>query len=273
MPATMLDETQPESEERKEKKWKRVVSSASSAQREQMMQQCAQQMAQLQSATDALVKLAAVLGQKTPSPVPEEVVPVVAVPTVGVAIKAPIDRDRLLSDLTNTGVMAALVGGFALTNTENGIYDSQGEHTGAIDYVTYVAAYSAVHACTCSALTSALLYREANMLEDDAVIAWANERKILLMLPMMKFGMGVMAYLSCVIIVAWRDLATSPVSQIITLVVGVMSMSMVFMTVAKVGVDNLKEAKKKAMVNMDDMVSSGMSFLPGMSPGKRTSSK
>jgi hypothetical protein len=42
-----------------------------------------------------------------------------------------------------------------------------------------------VHACTCSCVTSALLYRVANDMSDDEAPNW-----FVLSLPMMKFGIG-----------------------------------------------------------------------------------
>ena len=100
-------------------------------------------------------------------------------------MKAPIDRERLLNDLVNTGVTAALVGGFALESIE-----SPDETAGTITYAIYFLSYTAVHSCTCSALTSALLYRQANLLREDDVASWANARKVMLTLPIVKFGFG-----------------------------------------------------------------------------------
>ena len=179
-----------------------------------------EQLEQLQLASAALMKLAAKAeaGGKMEEEEPE---PTVVILPGG---KAPIDRDRLCNDILNTGVTAALVGGFALTNLEGGV----DVDVGWVGYIIYLgasagsldlwsdiacyaccccccaspretdrdppsaASYASVHACTCSALTSALMYREANLLHEDAVTAWAAERKMLLSLPMMKFGMGVL---------------------------------------------------------------------------------
>lgn len=143
--------------------------------------------------------------------------------------KAQMDRERLLNDLLNTGVMAALVGGFALSNLESGV-----SRPGWEGYAIYVASYTAVHASTCSALTSALLYREANLVNEDNVEAWSRDNRKLMLMPGMKFFMGVVCYLVSVIMLAWVDLAAEPVAQIITLVVGLGSMSTVIATCAVV---------------------------------------
>jgi len=65
--------------------------------------------------------------------------------------------EKYRDDQTNTGVIAALLGGFALTNSWE--MDVSGEECTTIDLTAYCLAIFSVHAFTCSALTSAFLYR------------------------------------------------------------------------------------------------------------------
>ena len=153
---------------------------------------------------------------------------------------APPDRERLSNDQLNTGVTAALIGGFALSNLQSGgLADaSDTSALGTLGVVVYVLSCLSVHACTCSALTSALLYRVINQLEDDGVAIWAGRHRILLTLPLMKFGMGCVSYLSSVLLLSFRDLDGLPVPRIMALVIGTASMSTVMMTVVAIARDS-----------------------------------
>ena len=146
----------------------------------------------------------------------------------GAGLEAEIDRERLCCDILNTAVMGALVGGFALSNMT-----SSGDGN-TLDNLIYLFSCLSVHACTCSCLTSALLYRTAVRMRDDAVAAWAAAHKLLLMLPLAKFGMGCVSYLLSVILLSFRDLDHSSTFQYTCLIIGVMSMCTVCMTVAVV---------------------------------------
>ena len=125
----------------------------------------------------------------------------------GAGLEAEIDRERLCCDILNTAVMGALVGGFALSNMT-----SSGDGN-TLDNLIYLFSCLSVHACTCSCLTSALLYRTAVRMRDDAVAAWAAAHKLLLMLPLAKFGMGCVSYLLSVILLSFRDLDHSSTFQ------------------------------------------------------------
>lgn len=93
----------------------------------------------------------------------------------------PTSKVVVLNDVTNTGVMAALIGGFALSCLQSTDFRLNEDEYSTVDEIIYLLLVFAVHACTCSALTSALLYREANLKEDGATIArWATKYKILL---------------------------------------------------------------------------------------------
>ena len=103
-------------------------------------------------------------------------------------------KECVLNDITNTGVMAALIGGFALSNVQATTTEFE-PGTAAIDSATYLLTLLAVHACTCSALTSALLYRTVNAMGPLQVPPWAHRNWVLLLMPMAKFGMGTAAYI------------------------------------------------------------------------------
>jgi hypothetical protein len=139
-----------------------------------------------------------------------------------------MDRERLCNDILNTGVMGALIGGFALSNLQMD-FDTNNTH----DIVIYLASFIGVHACTCSCITSALLYRVANRLSDNAAEAWAADNSMLLLLPMGKFGMGCLSYLLSVIALSHRDLKGAGGGNAwrnVALLIGIMSMSITVMT-------------------------------------------
>ena len=132
-----------------------------------------------------------------------------------------MDRERLCNDILNTGVMAALIGGFALSSLQTEYNMNEG-----LDVAIYVTAFVGVHACTCSSVTSALLYRYANALRDEDAPSWAASHSFLLSLPMAKFGIGCVSYLLSVVLLSFRDLDTVPFWQKAALLIGLMSMSM-----------------------------------------------
>ena len=132
-----------------------------------------------------------------------------------------MDRERLCNDILNTGVMGALIGGFALSNLQ-AEYDTNS----TMDVAIYLMSFIGVHACTCSCVTSALLYRVANALQDDEAVAWAAGHTFLLSLPMWKFGLGCLCYLCAVLLLSFRDLEGVTLWRYFSLGVGIMSMSM-----------------------------------------------
>ena len=142
-------------------------------------------------------------------------------------MRAPVSRERLCNDVLNTSVMAALIGGFAL-----GSLAAPGDNL--LDQITYLTAYIAVHACTCSALTSAFIYGAVNNMEEAAVEPWAKKQKMLLMLPMLKFIAGSMAYMISVILASWRDLHGLTVFRLISMAVGIMSVASVWVAFAMI---------------------------------------
>jgi hypothetical protein len=139
-----------------------------------------------------------------------------------------MDRDRLLNDLLNTGVTAALIGGFALSNIQGMVV----EEDNALLQAAYLLSFGAVHACTCACLTSAMLYREANKLSDEAAEAWASSNTMMLSLPWYKFAMGCFSYIVGVVLMTLDVLEDVAFSKWLSLVIGIMSCSTVFMTQA-----------------------------------------
>lgn len=136
-------------------------------------------------------------------------------------------RERLCSDVLNTSVMSAIIGGFALSNLQQGGYEfEEGLHL-----AIYLFSFGAVHACTCSALTSAFVYRHVNNLPEAKLLAWSVKYWWLPYLPLGKFAMGCVSYMISVILISYRDLEMFASWQIAALVFGIMSMSMVFLTV------------------------------------------
>ena len=132
-----------------------------------------------------------------------------------------LDRERLCNDILNTGVMGALIGGFALSNLQAGF-----DTAVTLDVAIYLTSFIGVHACTCSCVTSALLYRVANALHDTEAAPWAKAHPFLLKLPMAKFGMGCLSYLLSVVLLSFRDLEGVDAIKYAALVIGLMSMSM-----------------------------------------------
>jgi len=175
------------------------------------------------------------------------------------AVAAPPDRERLSNDQLNTGVTAALIGGFALSNLNGGglvdADDTSG--LGTLGIVIYVLSCLSVHACTCSALTSALLYRVINQLEDEGVGLWANRHPILLKLPLMKFGMGCLSYLSSVLCLSFRDLEGLPLPRVIAFVIGGGSMTTVFMTVLAIARDSPQKPAHARVTPFSDGTAAG----------------
>ena len=84
-----------------------------------------------------------------------------------------MDFDRYRDDQLNTGVIAALIGGFSLTNSW------EMEFAGPlIDTATHVLAIIALHSCTCSALVSPFLYRALTRSDPDEAVRWMEEHCI-----------------------------------------------------------------------------------------------
>ena len=136
-------------------------------------------------------------------------------------------KSSMLNDLVNTGVMATVIGGFALSNLQ-----AYPEAPRPIDTLIYLLNVVAVHACTCSSLASALLYTNVNNLVDAKFALWAHTFpwNVLLLMPTPKFVAGCAFYLLGVLALSWRDLRGSPTWRYVALGVGVGSVAMVVTT-------------------------------------------
>eukprot|EP00536_Pseudo-nitzschia_multiseries_P014295 jgi/Psemu1/327492/estExt_fgenesh1_pg.C_6830008 len=132
------------------------------------------------------------------------------------AVQAAYDKSR--DDQVNTGVIAALLGGFALTNSWE---MDLGADTSRIDLAAYTLAILSVHGCTCSALASAFLYRSLTRKSPRAALAWLHRHHTLAQLPWCKFMLGTLCYVASVCSVAWSSLEMSPAARWTTLFAGV----------------------------------------------------
>ena len=94
--------------------------------------------------------------------------------------------EKYRDDQMNTGVIAALLGGFALTNSWEMDVSSSHEE-GLIDLTAYCLAILSVHACTCSALTSAFLYRSLTQQSTPRkAVGWMQRHCVLAQVPWYK---------------------------------------------------------------------------------------
>lgn len=142
-------------------------------------------------------------------------------PPVGLFAKT--DCARLMEDIGNTSLKAAFIGGFSLGNLKPPSDNNN------MELAIYILAFMAFHACTCSALTSAFIYRQLNHMEGSEVAEWASTRrnKIILKLPMIKFIMGTIMYMMSVILISWESLTQYKAWQALCLGIGIMGMSSV----------------------------------------------
>lgn len=141
--------------------------------------------------------------------------------------------EKYRDDQRNTGIIAALVGGFALSNSWNmNIYGhTDTENLTNVELGSYTLAVLAVHGCTCSALASAFLYKSITSVKSPkAGVAWVERHPVLVQLPWYKFVFGTAAYVVSVILVAWTTLQFNLVSRILTLVGGLCGCSIVIYT-------------------------------------------
>lgn len=164
-----------------------------------------------------------------------------------------MDFDRHRDDQLNTGVIAALVGGFSLTNS----WELELEGT-TIDTITYVLAIIAVHSCTCSALTSAFLYRSLTRSDPEEAEAWMEKHYWIANMPFAKFVIGTMAYLASVILVALKELVEVYEAQLFTMAVGLMGCCVSLGTLTYLCFDSPAHKKRKTLdSNGTDEVKNG----------------
>lgn len=130
--------------------------------------------------------------------------------------KKQMTYEHYREDMVNTGVVAALLGGFSLTNSWE--MEMSGSN---LDTVTYVIAIIAVHVSTCSALTSAFLYRSLTISDPKDAVQWMESHPTIASLPYLKFVSGVITYMVSVVLVAWKQLEDVPTAKHFTLVFGI----------------------------------------------------
>ena len=150
--------------------------------------------------------------------------------------------ERLRDDQMNTGVIAALLGGFALSNSwEMEIHEMDDPTDKSNIYVVaYVLAICAVHCCTCSALVSAFLYRAlTQQTSSHRGVQWMEKHSVLRHLPWTKFMIGVLCYLVSVALVAWTTLEFNSVAQYLTLLLAICGCAIAMYTVYIISTDNL----------------------------------
>ena len=164
-------------------------------------------------------------------------------------VNSRIDRDRVCNDQLNTGVVAALIGGFAYESLQNGI--DQGT---TLDQIIYMMSLISVHACTCSCLCSVFLYQKANALQDSDLTTWVKSNALLFSIPLMKFTGGCVVYLISVILLTYKHLEGTGISSILALIIGIMSVCMVFATVTYLKVTSPKDNWHHEGEDSDDRV-------------------
>mmetsp|Transcript_12836 Transcript_12836/g.30008 ORF Transcript_12836/g.30008 Transcript_12836/m.30008 type:complete len:213 (+) Transcript_12836:166-804(+) len=143
-----------------------------------------------------------------------------------------MDYDKHRDDQFNTSVISALVGGFSLTNSWELERDG-----GLLDTVTYLLAIVAVHFCTCSALTSAFLYRSLTRSDPDRAVVWMEKHPIMARMAHCKFVVGVLCYLASIVLVAWKELRFQAYAQVVAVVVGATSCIMAVGTFLFLAID------------------------------------
>ena len=148
-----------------------------------------------------------------------------------------IDRDRVCNDQMNTGVVAALIGGFAYESLRDGINDGT-----QLDKIIFMMSLVAVHACTCSCLCSVFLYQKANGLQEPHLTNWVKSNTLLFQIPLLKFSGGCVVYLISVILVSYKHLQGENLSSTIAMVIGIMSVCMVFATIGYVKTTSPKDS-------------------------------
>ena len=95
-------------------------------------------------------------------------------------------KDQMLNDFVNTGIVAALLSGFALDNFQ----DVESNDATALERCQAISMYFAVHMTTFSAISAALLYRVVNNLDDEAAHNFGEKSALLREAPFYVFVAG-----------------------------------------------------------------------------------
>lgn len=105
-----------------------------------------------------------------------------------------LKREQLLNDFTNTGIVGALIGGFALSD-----FSSITDVSTGVASTRCVLMFLAVHLSTASAVSASLCYRAVNALDEDQAVAWSLERAKLRMVVFANFCIGAVLYVAGVV--------------------------------------------------------------------------
>uniref|UniRef100_A0A7S1S420 Uncharacterized protein n=1 Tax=Alexandrium catenella TaxID=2925 RepID=A0A7S1S420_ALECA len=107
-----------------------------------------------------------------------------------------MSRDQMLNDFTNTGVVAALIGGFALSD-----FSSIKDVSGTMSCARAVVMFLATHLCTASTISASLCYRAVNALDEGQAETWSVEMSSLRLMVFALFAMGGVLYVVGVVFV------------------------------------------------------------------------
>ena len=124
---------------------------------------------------------------------------------------------------------ATLVSGFSLGRL--GKVDGTNSH----DSWIYLLLICAIHLCTCSLLSSVLIYRRIVTATPDELARMEQTTfwKVMFAFPLLKFAAGLVCYLTSVIIISSRDTEGNWINTPVILI-GICSLAMVMFTGAVV---------------------------------------
>eukprot|EP01043_Picozoa_sp_COSAG02_P004257 COSAG02_NODE_109_length_36250_cov_121.168903_28_plen_187_part_00 len=138
-------------------------------------------------------------------------------------------RTNLLARMPMQITSATLVSGFSLGRL--GAVDADNSH----DSWIYLLLICAIHLCTCSLLSSVLIYRRLVMSTPNEIAQMEKMTfwKVMFALPLLKFGAGLVCYLTSVILISSRDTKGNWINAPVV-VIGLCSLGMLMFTVATV---------------------------------------
>mmetsp|Transcript_15636 Transcript_15636/g.46660 ORF Transcript_15636/g.46660 Transcript_15636/m.46660 type:complete len:176 (+) Transcript_15636:84-611(+) len=111
------------------------------------------------------------------------------------------DRDGLKQFVNGTAALAAFTAGGLYAKLDRTMPDYRG-----ISKAIVVLQTLALHTQICSMLTSAMLMHVIIRLRDDEVSRWQRNHPLLIRLPMYKFSVGVVMYMTAVALIAYRTM-------------------------------------------------------------------
>ena len=79
-----------------------------------------------------------------------------------------------MNDLSNVATISALIGGFALGT----LSAEELVSTKTLEFIKALLYFISVHCSTFAAISSALLYRHLNFMDEEKAIAWAFSKSI-----------------------------------------------------------------------------------------------